>query len=330
MLRSRVLVSLVFWLRISRPSNAARLNFDSQSLGQICKVARRRLREGFAVARKKLKSQSPDPSGATNLLQRSLLICPGIAAIVVFACTQGAIAQSYEILTGNPSIQRAGRTYSSGRGTKIVEGDTLVVRGATQFLGDFGSFVATAKTGFYQATQLRRYRGCIRNVISYQGAINITPVPFLCPFSILQIISLRSGGSYTFRGTNAWLEDEGSSTKLIVEHGLVEVSAQGSTVPVPTGYGNITKEGKAPGAPIALDGDLSLSNVRIVRSALGVEISAKVNPLNNALIQGDAITGAIRGGSKTLIQFPMVGNSLQIEVRNPQGKRRVYPYPLPR
>jgi hypothetical protein len=271
------------------------------------------------------------------LLQR-LPLCLSTAAIVVFslsvveglACTQGAIAQSYEILTGNPSIQRAGRTYSSGRGTKIVEGDTLVVRGATQFLGDFGSFVATAKTGFYQATQLRRYRGCIRNVISYQGAINITPVPFLCPFSILQIISLRSGGSYTFRGTNAWLEDEGSSTKLIVEHGLVEVSAQGQTVAVPTGFGNITKEGEAPGPAIKLDDDLSLEKVRIVRSALGVEISAKVNPLNNALIQGVAITGAIRGESKVLLQFPMVGNSVQIEVRNAQGKRRVYGFPLPR
>lgn len=281
------------------------------------------------MARKKLKLRRTDPSGA-NPVQRSPLICPGIVAIVVFACTQGAIAQHFEILTGNPLIQRQGRTYSSGRGTKIVEGDTLVVRGATQFLGDFGSFVATAKTGFYQATQLRRYKGCIRNVISYQGAINITPVPFLCPYSILQIISLRSGGSYTFRGTNAWIEDEGTSTKLIVEHGLVEVSAQGSTVSVPTGFGNITKEGEAPGPAIALDDDLSLEKVRIVRSALGVEVSAKINPLNNALIQGGAITGAIRGESKTLIQFPMVGNSVQIEVLNTQGRRRVYSYPLPR
>ena len=280
------------------------------------------------MARKKLESQSPDPSGA-NLVQRKLL-CLSTAAFVVFGVSQSAIAQHFEILNGNPLIQRAGRTYSSGRGTKIIEGDTLVVRGATQFLGDFGSFVATAKTGFYQATQLRRYRGCIRNVISYQGAINVTPVPFLCPFSILQIISLRSGGSYTFRGTNAWIEDEGNSTKLIVEHGLVEVSAQGQTVAVPTGFGNITKEGEAPGPAIKLDDDLSLEKVRIVRSALGVEVSAKINPLNNALIQGVKLIGAIWGDQKTLIQFPMVGNSLQIEVRNPQGKRRVYGFPLPR
>ena len=282
------------------------------------------------MATKKLKlRRTPDQLGATNLVQR-LPLCLSTAAIVVFACTQGAIAQSFEILTGNPLIQRAGRTYSSGRGTKIIEGDTLVVRGATQFLGDFGSFVATAKTGFYRATQLRRYQGCIRNVISYQGAINITPVPFLCPYSILQIISLRSGGSYTFRGTNAWIEDEGNATKLIVEHGLVEVSAQGQTVAVPTGFGNITREGEAPGPAIKLDDDLSLKNVRIMRSALGVEVSAKINPLNNALIQGVKLIGAIRGESKVLLQFPMVGNSLQIEVRNAQGKRRVYPYPLPR
>lgn len=253
-----------------------------------------------------------------------------VALFWALVYSQSAIAQSFEILNGNPLIQSNGRTYSSGRGTKIIEGDTLIVRGATQFLGDFGSFVATAKTGFYEATQLRRYKGCIRNVISYRGSINITPVPFLCRSSFLQIISLRSGGSYTFRGTNAWIEDEGNSTKLIVEHGLVEVSAQGSTVSVPTGFGNITKEGEAPGPAIKLDDDLSLKNVRIVRSALGVEISAKVNPLNQCRIQGDAITGAIRGGSKTLIQFPMVGNSLQIEVRNPQGRRRVYGFPLPR
>ncbi len=281
------------------------------------------------MAPKKLKlRRTPDQLGATNLVQRSLLFL-STAAIVVFGVSQSAIAQHFEILNGNPMIQRSGRTYTSGRGTKIVEGDTLVVRGATQFLGDFGSFVATAKTGFYQATQLRRYRGCIRNVISYQGAINITPVPFLCPFSILQIISLRSGGSYTFRGTNAWLEDEGNSTKLIVEHGLVEVSAQGQTVAVPTGFGNITKEGEAPGPAIKLDDDLSLKNVRIVRSALGVEISAKINPLNQCLVQGVAV-GNIRGESKALLQFPMTGNSVQIEVLNTQGKRRVYGFPLPR
>jgi hypothetical protein len=129
---------------------------------------------------------------------------------------------------------------------KLIEGDTLVVRSQIQFLGDFGAFVATAKSGFYQLTLLRRESGCIRNVISYRGSINITPRPLLCDRSILQIISLNSGGSYTFRGTNAWIEDEEKATKLIVEHGRVEASAQGVTVAVPTGYGNITREGEPP------------------------------------------------------------------------------------
>jgi len=235
---------------------------------------------------------------------------------------------AYDVLAGEALLQRQGRTYTAIRGVKLIEGDTLVVRSQIQFLGDFGAFVATAKTGFFQLTLLRRESGCIRNVISYKGSINLTPRPLLCDRSLLQLISLSSGASYTFRGTNAWIEDEGTATKLIVEHGLVEASAQGVTVAVPTGYGNITREGEPPGAAIALDSDLSLRDLKIVRTALGVEISAKINPLNQCLIQGILI-GAFRGEPKAHFEFPITGNSLNIEVRNSQGNRRVYSYPLP-
>jgi hypothetical protein len=235
---------------------------------------------------------------------------------------------AFDVLGGQALLQRYNQTYTAIRGVKLIEGDTLVVRSQIQFLGDFGAFVATAKSGFYQLTLLRRESGCIRNVISYRGSINITPRPLLCDRSILQIISLNSGGSYTFRGTNAWIEDEEKATKLIVEHGRVEASAQGVTVAVPTGYGNITREGEPPGAAIALDNDLNLRDLKIVRSALGVEISAKINPLNQCLVQGVPI-GASRGEPKAHLEFPISGNALNIEVRNPQGKRRVYSYPLP-
>jgi hypothetical protein len=251
-----------------------------------------------------------------------------LGAIATFIPLTAHAVPAFDVLSGQSLLQRQGRTYTAMKGVKLIEGDTLVVRAQIQFLGDFGAFVATAKAGFYQLTLLRRESGCIRNVISYKGGLNITPRPLLCDRSILQIISLNSGGSYTFRGTNAWIEDEGKATKLIVEHGLVQSSAQGVTVAVPTGYGNITREGEAPGAAIALDNNLELQDLKIVRSALGVEISAKINPLNQCLIQGVQI-GPFRGVPKAHLEFPILGNSLNIEVQNPQGKRRIYSYPLP-
>jgi hypothetical protein len=269
----------------------------------------------------------------------------GASAIALF-CTP-VTAQTYEILDGAALLQRRGQTYNTIRGGRLIESDILVVpKGRSlQFLGDYGAFVATAKVGFYQLTLLRRYDGCIRDVISYRGSLNITPRPLLCRYSLLQVISLNSGGSYSFRGTNAWIEDRENTTKLTVEHGLVEATAQGITVAVPTGYGNITTEGQPPGEPIALDNDLQLRDLKIVRSALGVEISAKINPLNSVRVQG-VDWETFRGESKvhvnfpcstpcgikdfeTRLNFPIAGNSLSIEVRNPQGKRRVYGYPLP-
>jgi hypothetical protein len=252
-----------------------------------------------------------------------------LVAISVPLSIQTTSAQAaYDVLSGSAYLQRQNQTFSAVRGVKLIEGDTLVVPSQIQFLGDFGAFVATAKPGFYQMTLLRRETGCIRNLISYRGKINITPRPLRCDRSLLQIISLLSGGSYTFRGTNAWLEDEGQSTKLAVEHGLVETSAQGITVPVPGGYGNITKEGQPPGPAIALDSDLSLRDLKIARSALGVEISAKINPLNSIRIQGVDLE-TFRGESKVHLDFPIAGNSLAIEVQNSQGKRRIYSLPLP-
>jgi hypothetical protein len=251
------------------------------------------------------------------------------SAIAVLLSTKAAIAQpAFDVLSGAAFLQRQNQTFTAVRGVKLIEGDTLIVRSQIQFLGDFGAFVATAKPGFYQMTLLRRESGCIRNVISYRGSINITPRPLLCDRSLLQIISLLTGGSYTFRGTNAWLEDEGKTTKLIVEHGLVEASAQGITVAVPTGYGNLIREGQPPGPAIKLDDNLSLRDLKIVRSALGVDISAKINPLNSVRVQG-VETETFRGESKVHVDFPIVGNSLSIEVRNSQGKRRIYSYPLP-
>lgn len=251
-----------------------------------------------------------------------------LCALLTFIPLGVRAQPAYEVLSGTAQIQRAGLTYSVGRKALLIEGDTLVVRSQIQFLGDFGAFLATAKTGFYQMTLLRRESGCIRNIISYRGKLNITPRPLLCDRSLLQIISLSSGGSYSFRGTNAWIQDEGKITKLTVEHGLVEASAQGVTVLVPTGYGNFIKEGEAPSPPIKLDDDLELRDLKIVRSALGIEILAKINPLNTIKNQGEEIE-TFQGELKVHLDFPISGNGLRIEVANPQGKNRVYTYPLP-
>jgi hypothetical protein len=237
-----------------------------------------------------------------------------------------AIAQNFEVLTGQARLTRQGQTYRVERGAKFYEGDILTVDSQVQFLGDFGAFVATQQNGQLQATLLRRESGCIRNLITYLGRLTLVVRPRTCNRSFLQVQSIKTGASYTFWGTQATVSDNSTSSLIAVDHGAVESSNLGKSVMVPGGFGNITSEGKPPGEAIALDQAFTLESLKIRRTTTGIKVFAKSNPLNRIYVQGVELRN-----NPASLEFPISGNSLRIEVSNLAGDRtRIFSFPLPR
>jgi hypothetical protein len=249
-------------------------------------------------------------------------------ALYLLLCASPAVAQHFEILNGAGVISRQGRKYLAEPGVRILEGDIVFVPGQLQFLGDYGGFVGIQQGGLFQTILLRR-EGCgVRDLIGYRGRLSLVVRPRLCPTSTLQVLSLLTGGSYSFWGTGASLSDRGNASVIAVDHGAVATQNMGQTVVVSDGTGNIIEQGKPPGQAIALDNDLQLENVRFERTSTGIRIRAKVNPLNAVVVQGVEIA-LLRRELDTLVEYPILGNSLEISVLNPQGKERVYVWPLP-
>jgi hypothetical protein len=248
----------------------------------------------------------------------------GALLIAIFLSTSVA-AQQAEVISGDGIVTRQGQKITVGRGSKLVEGDRLTIPYQIQFLGDFGSFVASQRQGMIDFTLLRRESGCSRTFISYLGKLRITPRPLTCSRSIIQVVSIASGGSYTFRGTDAFLSDEGKRSTILVTRGLVETQSAGVTVSVPAGFANQITEGLPPEPPMAIEAP-NLNQVQFEKLPWGVRLAVKTSPLNKVVVQG-----ADAGIKNHLIEYPypILGNCLKIVVENPLGLQRVYVFPLP-
>jgi hypothetical protein len=247
----------------------------------------------------------------------------------ILCCSAPALGQSAEILSGSATVLRAGKIYPVGRGVRLYERDRLIVSSPIQIIGDFGAYIATQKKGILDFTLMRRDKsGCIQNFISYLGQLQITPRPLTCRRSIIQVLSLASGGSYTFRGTDATLTDNGNRSTLMVTNGSVETQSVGQTVTVDSGFGNVIVEGLPPGEPIPIDNNLGLRSLRVQRFPWGIKLSGTINPLN--LVQVEEVEVVNKNGFfQTMLRFPIPGNDLAITISNLAGQSRVYIFPLP-
>jgi hypothetical protein len=250
----------------------------------------------------------------------------GCALLLVLVLQFPSHAQHFEILRGNALLQRGGRLFNVYRGTKLVEGDRLFARSTVIFVGDYKAFTAIFREGMLEFLQLSRDKnGCIQNVIGFRGSVSFSSRPRLCRGGFVTALSLASGASYAINSA-VDLFDSKDSSFLAVQYGRVDASNAGKTLRVTTGLGNVTMLGQPPGPAIALDNDLALRDLKIRRTALGLEITANINPLNSLRIQGVDVSTEY-GAVKALLDLPMSGNSLNFEVRNSAGKARVYSLP---
>ncbi len=272
----------------------------------------------------------------------------GIAIALILALpTPTHAAQTFsEILSGSATLDRNGTLYRAGKGTRIYEGDVLSVPSRMQMIAPFGAATITKSKGLLRVLLSRR-EGCgVRVHYVYGGGINAYARPKTCANSsivfesfisgaffnpwintrrsllipgtlIAQSLSIATGASFT-------LADRNESSILAVQSGAVEAQSQNVIVPVSEGLGNITPKGKPPGPAIALDESLALDWRNPTNTPTGFRLNAKINPLNSLWVQGVPFLGEE-------IPFPVLGNSLSVEVRSADGLRsRVYSKPLPR
>lgn len=242
-------------------------------------------------------------------------------ALATLLLTPSVQAQSFEGLAGAATLQRSGRTYRAGPGTKILEGDSLRTGNGLYFFNlDYSAGnIKIDQNTFVKMVELRRLNGCVRNTLYYVGRLLISPRPFTCRDS--QFVLVSNHGSHRITGTLAALDSTGDRTVLLVESGEVLSQAQGQAVTVPAGFGNYILDGQPPSPPIEIDQRLGVK-VLLQRTLNGVRVEAIANPLNTVLIQG------VETAERTL-RYPIPGNAIRVEVQSADGRSRLHTFPLP-
>jgi hypothetical protein len=270
-----------------------------------------------------------------------------LAIALTLALQTRANAQVFaEVLSGESTLNRNGNLYSAERGARIYEGDRLTIPNRLQVILPYGSAVISKRSGALDFVLIRR-EGCgIRVQATYRGGIGAIARPRTCPTSSIVLESLTSGAFFNpwvntrrgqlipntriaqalpeSTGANFTLTDKGETSILAVESGAVESQSENVIVPVVGGQGNLTKKGQPPGPAIALDNALSLTQ-KFESTPLGYRLNVDLNPLNFLFYKGVEVS------PRQEIDWPVGGNSLDLEVRSADGLRsRFYVFPLPR
>jgi hypothetical protein len=274
---------------------------------------------------------------------RSFWLLSAIASALVGS--PALALQSSTVLDGGATLTRGGTFYSVGKGAKIYEGDILNVLDRVQLIAPYGAFVLTKRKGLLKINLTRR-EGCgMRMYFSYLGPISVNARPKTCKQTSAIFESIFTGASFEAWGgfqsglipnsliasgllpsdaISFTVQDRESASVLAVSSGAINVQNEGTTVLVAAGQGNLTQKGKPPGRPIKLDEALQLKSLKFYRTPTGLKLDAEINPLNTLLVQGFQVN------PQAEIKWPILGNSLNIGVRNLMGDRtRYYSYPLP-
>lgn len=238
-------------------------------------------------------------------------------------------AQTYEVLGGDAILTRNGQRYKAERGVRLIENDLIRVPNRIQFLGAYGSFVGTQIKGQLHFTLLRLGKsGESLNLMTFLGQLNLAVGHRNNPKSSLRAQSFLTGEVFTFWGTKANLIDVNECSAIAVTHGTVETSNVGQSVWVEGGYGNIGCKDAPPGQPFKLDNSLDLRNVRVEKTAVGLVITAKVNPLHKLVVEGMSFVPVSNGEVKALASQKTEGNSLKLSITDSDSITRTYYLPL--
>jgi hypothetical protein len=240
-----------------------------------------------------------------------------------------AIAQTYEILNGGGVLIRNGKQYKAERGVKIVENDYLKVPNRVQFLGAYGSFLGTQTKGQLHFALLRYgNKGAVINLMVFTGQLNLIVSHRTNPASRLRIQSYKTGEVFTFWGTKANVLDVGECSAIAVTSGTVETSNVGQSVWVNGGYGNIGCKDAPPEQPFKLNYSLDLKQVKIEKTAVGLVIRAKINPLHRLIVEGVSFVPENNGEVSARASQKTEGNSLKLSITDSDDTTRTFYYPL--
>jgi hypothetical protein len=251
-------------------------------------------------------------------------------AIAFSGCTFAVYAQTYEVINGGAILTREGRLYKAERGVALIENDYLRVPNRLEFLGAYNSFIANQTEGHLHLTVLRRGKsGEVFQLITYLGQLNLVVGHRRNPKSTLRARSFKTGEVFTFWGTKANLLDVKDCSAIAVTQGTVETSNVGQSVFVEGGYGNIGCKDAAPGQPFRLDNSLGLKSVRFEQTAVGLLITAKINPLHKLIVDGISFVPKINGTVEARFS-QKEGNSLKLSVTDSDGITRSFYKPLAR
>jgi hypothetical protein len=267
-------------------------------------------------------------------------------ALTLAIATITRAADFAEVLDGSAQLNRSGSVFDIGRGARLYEGDRLTIPTRLQLILPYGAATITKRQGALKFLLLRR-EGCgIRVHIVYSGGIGANARPRTCIESSITFESLTSGAFFnpwvntrrgsslipntriaqlleTTTGASFSLSDRSDSSILTVASGAVEAQSQNVVVPIFGNQGNVTKKGQPPGSAIALDNNLSIAT-RPSITPRGFRLNATLNPLNFLFYQGLEVSPTHE------IEWPILGNSIKVEVRSADGLRsRPYVFPLP-
>jgi hypothetical protein len=281
----------------------------------------------------------------------------GFAIALLLTSSIPAVAQPSpysEVLDGNAQLFRNGSLFNISRGARIYEGDSLTISSHLRIILPYGAATVTKRQGTMKFLLTRR-EGCgIRVYATYRGGIGAVARSRTCLTSSIIFESLASGayfnpwvntrkselipntriaqalppladaqGTPESSGAAFTLTDRNETSILAVSSGAVEAQNENVIVPILGGQGNITPKGQPPGGAIALDNSLSL-NPNPSITPIGFRLNASLNPLNFLFYQGVEIAPSQE------IEWPILGNSLNFEVRSADGLRsRPYVFPLP-
>lgn len=252
--------------------------------------------------------------------------------IIALLIALPASAQTITVLNGTGELTRAGFKYRVGPGTVLRQGDIIKAFGELQVNGPFGAYVITTRgqIGLTYTVIKKCAVGrsvAIDNVVSFFSPFSASGRPFTCPSSIFRAIDMRTLANYRLKSA-ASFETVSDTTILTVAAGEVTASNVGVDVAVPAGYGNRTTEGQPPGPPMPIDYTLALSDLKVKKSALGLTLQGRLNPLNLLSIQGVSVPTNERGCFSATFRQPITNNQIEVAVAS-GNRKRVYPIPLP-
>lgn len=238
---------------------------------------------------------------------------------------------SIQQFSGNVSYDRANASRAARVGDRIQ----AVGEGVTTGRASFASLLVDTGVGFINVLEQTRLRvrelsiapdnGRITRLDVDRGQVRLRLRPFTNRGSQLDIRT--PAGVSSVRGTEFGVSVQpDGKTGVATLSGAVETSAQGSVVPVPAGFQNLTIPGEPPSPAVPLKDDPALQHrfeKVIERSIRRVRLVGQVDPVNLVIVNGQP-QSTDRNGQFSAVFFAPSFLRVNVVVTTPLGRSETY------